>query len=43
MGDNLGLCAYYERAGYRRVQTKAHQGGDRIYLIAMFEKSLDGE
>lgn len=41
--ENPALCAYYERAGYRRVQTKAHQGGDRIYLVAMFEKSLDGE
>lgn len=43
MADNPALCAYYERAGYWRVRTKAHQGGDRIYLVAMFEKSLDGE
>jgi ribosomal protein S18 acetylase RimI-like enzyme len=43
MGDNPALCAYYERAGYKRVRTKAHQGGDRVYLVAMFEKSLDGE
>jgi ribosomal protein S18 acetylase RimI-like enzyme len=43
MGDNPALCAYYERAGYRRVRTKAHQGGDRIYMIAMFEKALNGE
>ncbi len=43
MGDNPALCAYYERAGYKRMRTKAHKGGDRTYLVAMFEKSLDGE
>lgn len=43
MAENPALCAYYERAGYRLVRTKTHQGGDGVYMVAMFEKSLEGE
>ncbi len=42
MAENPALCAYYERAGYRLVRTKTHQGGDGVYMVAMFEMSLEG-
>jgi ribosomal protein S18 acetylase RimI-like enzyme len=42
MGTNHGLCAYYERAGYRRVRTVTFQDQDEPYMLALFEKRLGG-
>ena len=40
---NDALCAYYERAGYRRVGTHTFTDGPEPFVAALFEKTLDGE
>ena len=38
---NDALCAYYERAGYRRVGTRTFTDGPKPFVAALFEKALD--
>ena len=38
---NEALCMYYERAGYRRVGTRAFTDAPEPYVVALFEKTLD--
>jgi ribosomal protein S18 acetylase RimI-like enzyme len=38
---NDALCAYYERAGYRRVRTRTFADGPEPFVAALFEKALD--
>lgn len=40
---NDALCAYYERAGYRRVGTRIFTDGPEPFDAALFEKALDGK
>lgn len=40
---NDALCAYYERAGYRRVGARTFTDGPEPFVAALFEKALDGE
>ena len=41
MAENPALCAYYERAGYRRVGSFTFHDGEEPFTVALFEKSLD--